>query len=398
MKRSLLMVSLMSLVVACRSDDVDCSGIGAVETDSGVCDCPAGTTWIPIKAICEATSSSIATDAGARDAGVQLADSGIDAGGSAPDAARLDATQAATGDAAPPAVDAADAVQVDAAAVIGAAADAATVDTGVSSTPPVAMPPACVPTSPKTEVCDGKDNDCDGVVDNGPTEVCDTKDNDCDGTIDEGFVTGGPCTAGNGECLATGTLQCDPSGAVACTAVAKAAAAAAEVCGDGKDNDCNGVVDDGKKAWYSDCDADGYFAAVPFDCGVVPPAVPACSWRETAAAPFDCQDQDPLYKPGADFAYAGAHGGDRNCDGATEKPMAGAWQIVFSSLEQGVKWNWQVLARQSDCPGLAVIQGGQPVFQPSWSCSQTPLLLQEVDAACTIVLNGKTVMGGQWCR
>lgn len=41
---------------------------------------------------------------------------------------------------------------------------------------------------PRDEVCDGKDNDCDGIEDNGPAEVCDGEDNDCDGFIDEGVL------------------------------------------------------------------------------------------------------------------------------------------------------------------------------------------------------------------
>lgn len=41
---------------------------------------------------------------------------------------------------------------------------------------------------PTAEICDGKDNDCDGVPDNGPAEVCDGEDNDCDGLIDEGVL------------------------------------------------------------------------------------------------------------------------------------------------------------------------------------------------------------------
>ncbi len=42
---------------------------------------------------------------------------------------------------------------------------------------------------PVAEVCDGKDNDCDGTPDNGPDEVCDGEDNDCDGLIDEGTLS-----------------------------------------------------------------------------------------------------------------------------------------------------------------------------------------------------------------
>lgn len=41
---------------------------------------------------------------------------------------------------------------------------------------------------PTAEVCDDKDNDCDGVPDNGPAEVCDGEDNDCDGLVDEGVL------------------------------------------------------------------------------------------------------------------------------------------------------------------------------------------------------------------
>ncbi|MBQ9396605.1 MAG: phosphodiester glycosidase family protein [Proteobacteria bacterium] len=72
---------------------------------------------------------------------------------------------------------------------------------------------------PSEEVCDGEDNDCDGDVDEGDVcceaseEICDGKDNDCDGDIDE-----------DGVCD-----QCKPS---------------REIC-DGKDNDCDGDIDEG---------------------------------------------------------------------------------------------------------------------------------------------------------
>ncbi|MBW2548176.1 MAG: putative metal-binding motif-containing protein, partial [Deltaproteobacteria bacterium] len=42
---------------------------------------------------------------------------------------------------------------------------------------------------PSDEVCDGKDNDCDGTKDNGSEEACDGVDNDCDGLVDEGVLS-----------------------------------------------------------------------------------------------------------------------------------------------------------------------------------------------------------------
>jgi hypothetical protein len=126
------------------------------------------------------------------------------------------------------------------------------------------------------ETCNGKDDNCDGVVDNAPTdvgkacgasniapcafgvtqcqmgapvcvgnvdpqmEICDGIDNDCNGVIDDNAMGAGvpcgqsnvaPCKKGMIVCLG-GSLQC--MGAVN---------PSAETC-DGVDNDCNGMVDD----------------------------------------------------------------------------------------------------------------------------------------------------------
>jgi hypothetical protein len=73
-------------------------------------------------------------------------------------------------------------------------------------------------------------------------ETCDGKDNDCDGVIDNGFNVNGACSNGVGQCAHVGTMQCTLAGASACNAVPSAPSA--ETC-DGLDNDCDGVVDNG---------------------------------------------------------------------------------------------------------------------------------------------------------
>jgi subtilisin-like proprotein convertase family protein len=143
------------------------------------------------------------------------------------------------------------------------------------------------------EICDGQDNDCNGVVDDGitvPQQVCiprrvgvcnvpqlltlgpkcvdgmvtcdvqgvvnaghitnyqanemrcDGADNDCDGTVDDGYNIGAQCDNGaQGACRRTGTIACTSTSAAACNAAA-AGMSTAEVC-DGIDNNCDGTVD-----------------------------------------------------------------------------------------------------------------------------------------------------------
>ncbi len=102
---------------------------------------------------------------------------------------------------------------------------------------------------------DGLDNDCDGFSDLADPgcvlpEVCDGTDNDGDTIVDEGFAgLGGPCSAGAGVCQSPGMNVCsaDHTGTI-CDATPNIGAAEAEgpsgtTCGDGLDNDCDGLTD-----------------------------------------------------------------------------------------------------------------------------------------------------------
>ncbi|MGE3542358.1 MAG: MopE-related protein [Kofleriaceae bacterium] len=154
----------------------------------------------------------------------------------------------------------------------------------------------CTITSP-FEVCNGLDDDCSGTADDGLTApvglcrtqgecaagnnlscdgasgwschytdpdvevdsngnivvqetLCDGKDNDCDGAIDEGHPNKGlACDNGGvGDCESTGNYICntaDPDGPTVCNyTVVGPGMSASETC-DGRDNDCDTHVDEG---------------------------------------------------------------------------------------------------------------------------------------------------------
>ena len=217
------------------------------------------------------------------------------------------------------------------------------------------------------EVCDGKDNDCDGDVDEeltlpawvdadgdgfgdpaGPTEVCalsagfsttgddcddadpdsfpgapercDTADNDCDGVTDEEVTTvwyrdADDDTQGD---LLSPLDSCDPDpGWVAnaddCDdADPTVGLGFAEVCDD-QDNDCNGLSDEDPATWsqwYADLDLDSF--------GDPATSVAQCFAPEGwVGLEGDCDDTDPAVNPAAVEVCNG--GIDDDCDGVADQ-------------------------------------------------------------------------------
>ncbi len=159
-------------------------------------------------------------------------------------------------------------------------------------------------------------DDADASVNPDATEVCDERDNDCDGRVDEG-VTDPFWGDADGDAFGDPavTLQAclAPVGYVANDTDCDDTNAAAwpdnpEVC-DLADNDCDGAIDEGVESpFYRDDDSDGYGQNddISYACSAPSGYVPA---------PGDCLDTDPTASPAwTEICYDGI---DNDCDGTS---------------------------------------------------------------------------------
>jgi len=191
---------------------------------------------------------------------------------------------------------------------------------------------SCVPASPAIESCNGLDDDCNGLVDDGDpggggacgsavgacrvglehcmagvvtcmggvsprAELCNGTDDDCDATTDEENPEGGRlCGSSTGTC-ASGRETCT-AGALVCTG---GVTAIAEAC-DGLDNDCDTRIDEGNPSGGGTCGT----------------ATGACNFGTLA-----CRGGTLACEGGTGPGTETCNGVDDNCDGVIDNGNPG---------------------------------------------------------------------------
>ncbi len=176
-----------------------------------------------------------------------------------------------------------------------------------------------------TQTCiDGEWNQaCVGEVLPALVEHCDGRDEDCDGEVDEEAEgTGLPCVVGLGVCRSEGLMVCVAPGELTCDA--RRIRAEPERC-DGLDNDCDGSTDEGLPPVDTPCTVgvgaceasgllvcDGETGQNVCDAVPLPPRQERCNSRDD-----DCDGEvDEGWFPSVELCGSGR---DEDCDGQIDE-------------------------------------------------------------------------------
>ena len=199
-------------------------------------------------------------------------------------------------------------------------------------------------------LCDGKDNDCDGKVDE---DLTDLESKDCDPDSKEGV--------GKGVCEESMILAVCTGGKVVCTFENVPGYEAVESSCDNKDNDCNGKVDDVGAPPPGTCSKIGV-------CGAGSD-VAECSQGEWVCdfSGIEGWEADEQLCDGKDndcngLIDDGVTGGSENCPGADQGlckgiPIPstcfnGAWQCDYSAVVGWEEAETTCDGQDNDCDGL----------------------------------------------
>jgi large repetitive protein len=231
------------------------------------------------------------------------------------------------------------------------------------------------------ELCDGDDNDCDGLIDDEDPDVLgDTPawfDSDNDGFGDPD-VSGMACDVNAG--WANNDLDCDDDRK-------NVNPDAPEECNGGRDDDCDPDTNEDDLAgdpWWVDDDGDGWGDE---DVEIFSCADPGAGWSDII---HDCDDTHPGVYPGAleicDFI-------DNNCDGDVDDPIKWYRDRDFDGWGDTDVWTWAPIC---NAPADYVLQDGDCDDTDSTTFPGALEWCDLVDNDCNGVIDDEAIDTTDW--